>query len=438
MKIGVIGPQSSINLILGNRTNLPVEFLPLPYTLFTEALEIVKKQENTCDALLFTGQTPYRYVSKQLHPTIPWEYLPRNILSTMCALVRAGIFYHNIRSISMDGFDDTIIKTIYNELQLSHGEIKLLNANFNITNLNYLQHTLAYHIDNYRNGKADLCITGLQFISDELQQLHIPTIKTNPNFYMLQEKLELLVLKRKIVTSKHNYPTIVAIQPELKQEYTDFNKSELLQVILQAKITESIYAFAQRLGAAVFQDGQNQYYLFTNQQTLAAETNNWTRINLLYPSITAKNLRGLSIGIGIGHTCMEAKNAAEIAQMRSTKEYPYSCYVINEKKELSGPLNIEAAPETTKFLNQNLTALSYQTNIGISTLKKIEQVLMQYHFTNITPSDLAHYCQISLRSMNRILQNLEQFGYVTVIGKEPRANSGRPSRIIKINLNYHI
>ncbi|NLU43392.1 MAG: hypothetical protein GXX11_00695 [Acholeplasmataceae bacterium] len=430
MKIGVIGPQSSINLILGSRTNLPVEFLPLPYTLFTEALEIVKKQESTCDALLFTGQTPYRYVSNQLHPTIPWEYLPRNILSTMCALVRAGIFYHNIHSISMDGFDDTIIKTIYNELQLSHGEIKLLNANFNIAHLNYLQHTLAYHIDNYRNGKADLCITGLQFIYDELQKLHIPTIKTNPNFYMLQEKLEMLVLKRKIVTSKHNYPTIIAIRPELKQEYADFNKSELLQVILQAKITESVYAFAQRLGAAVFQDGQNQYYLFTNQQTLAAETNNWTRINLLYPSITAKNLAGLSIGIGIGHTCMEAKNAAEIAQMRSTEEYPYSCYVINEKKELSGPLNIEAAPETTKFLNQNLMALSDQTNIGISTLKKIEQVLIQYHFTSITPSDLAHYCQISLRSMNRILQNLEQFGYVTVIGKKPRTNSGRPSRII--------
>ena len=85
MLIGVIGPQSSIDILTLNKSSLPIEFLPLPYKEFTEATSLVKKYEASCDALLFTGQTPYAYASSQLHPIKPWEYLPRNVLSTMCA-----------------------------------------------------------------------------------------------------------------------------------------------------------------------------------------------------------------------------------------------------------------------------------------------------------------------------------------------------------------
>ena len=437
MIIGVIGPQTSIDLIVNSHFPLPIEFIPLPYILFTEALALVKENEKKCNALLFTGQTPYKYVSSQLHPSIPWEYLPRNILSTMCALVRAGMSYKNVRSISTDGFEETMIQTIYKELHIAHGEIKLLNANFDVSSLNYLQQTLAYHVDNYKNGKADLCLTGLQYIYEKLLEQHIPVIKTNPNFYVLQEKLELLSLKQQVFTSTKNLPAIVAMRLELKQEYDGFYKSELAKIALQAKITESIYAFSQRIGAAVFLDGQCQYYLITNQRTLAAETNNFTSINILSSALTIENVSTLSIGLGLGHTDMEAKIAADSALGRATRADAFSCYLINENNKLSGPLNILAAPQKFQKLSNNLTAISYQTGIGLATLKWIEQVLLQYHITNITPYELAEHCQISLRSINRILQKLEQFGYLAVIGKEPRDSSGRPSRIIKLNLVYH-
>jgi len=438
MIIGIIGPKTSIDLILSNHTYLPIEFLPLPYVLFTDSLKLVQENEKKCDALLFTGQTPYLYVSSKLHPSIPWEYLPRNILSTMCALVRAGLTYKNVRSISTDGFDASMIQTIYNELQMVHGEIKILNANFNVANINYLQQTLAYHVDNYRTGKANLCLTGIQYIYEKLLEQHIPVIKTNPNFYVLQEKLELLTLKQKAFSSRNNLPAVVDIRLELKQEYGHFDTSAIAKIALHAQITESIYAYAQKLGAAVFPDGQHRFYLVTNQQALVAETSNFTSISLVSPALTIENIALLSIGIGIGHTDLDAKNAAESAQIHANKSDAFSCYLVNENNELIGPLNILATPKKTQQLSNNLTALSYQTGIGLATLKKIEQALLQFHLTNVTPYELAQYCHISLRSMNRILQRLEQFGYLAVIGKEPRNSSGRPSRIIKIDLTFHV
>lgn len=78
-----------------------------------------------------------------------------------------------------------------------------------------------------------------------------------------------------------------------------------------------------------------------------------------------------------------------------------------------------------------------QTGIGIRSLSKIEQALLQYRTDTVTSSELARYCSLSLRSMNRLLQKLEEFRYLTVLGKEPQAAAGRPRRILRIDLRYH-
>ena len=69
------------------------------------------------------------------------------------------------------------------------------------------------------------------------------------------------------------------------------------------------------------------------------------------------------------------------------------------------------------------------------TLHRLEQTLEQYNIKMTTPAELAHYCKMSLRSMNRLLVKLEENGYVQVVGKQPSSGSGRPSRIIKINFD---
>ena len=47
----------------------------------------------------------------------PWEYLPRNMISTLCALLRAGYLNnYDIRKISEDGFFDNTLLQVYDEM----------------------------------------------------------------------------------------------------------------------------------------------------------------------------------------------------------------------------------------------------------------------------------------------------------------------------------
>ena len=105
-----------------------------------------------------------------------------------------------------------------------------------------------------------------------------------------------------------------------------------------------------------------------------------------------------------------------------------------EKQHFFGPLSLKDGPGEKIPSGSHLEAISRQTNIGLPTLLKIEQTLRQYQVQRFTSTELAFYCGMPLRSMNRLLQRLEEHGYVSQVGKDPQPATGRPRRLLKIDL----
>ncbi|MGL5347499.1 MAG: winged helix-turn-helix transcriptional regulator, partial [Peptostreptococcaceae bacterium] len=66
---------------------------------------------------------------------------------------------------------------------------------------------------------------------------------------------------------------------------------------------------------------------------------------------------------------------------------------------------------------------------------KIESIIKQYNITTITPNELAEFCGVSTRSINRIITKLEDKGYIRIVGKKTNTSNGRPSRLIEIDFN---
>ena len=435
MLVGIIGPKSSIDILTATKTSLPIEFLPLVYHSFTEATALVKDNEDRCDALLFTGQTPYTYVSAFLQPHKPWEYLPRNVLSTMCALVEAGLIYGTIRSISMDGFNPEVMRTLQEEIHGTTHGLNFHNATFDILAPDYLAQVIAHHAENYQQGRADLCLTGNQIIFEELKKKRIPTIKANPNYALAQQKLELLLLKHKVICSEKSLPAVIVIKPTFQLDYNPYGQSELPLLRLKAKISEAIYYYAQKLNAAVYTLGEETYYLTCNGDSLDAETRHFTSIDdLLRSNREHPLLERFSLGIGLGITCQAAKYAAGQALKRAAENKGTCCYLLDEKQHFFGPLSLNDGPGEKIPSGSHLEAISRQTNIGLPTLLKIEQTLRQYQVQRFTSTELAFYCGMPLRSMNRLLQRLEEHGYVSQVGKDPQPATGRPRRLLKIDL----
>ncbi|WOL39148.1 hypothetical protein RAH42_08275 [Pyramidobacter sp. YE332] len=438
MIIGVIGPETSLRILQKRSARFSVQLMPLAYRDFHEAIKLIEENERKCDALLFTGQTPYLYATSLLQPAVPWDFMPRNMLSTMCALVKAGLKYKNrIQNVSMDGFDDEIIEEIREELKGTEESVRLYNTRFDIMAEDYFQQVVQYHAENYRTGRADLCVTGLEKIYEKLRAMGIPSIKTGPNFSLLQQKLQFLLLRHQITVAERNLPAVVVIRPEFQLSREMHMYSELQTLRLQAQIGESVCYFAQHLGGAVFQTDMADYYVACDLRTLMAETGNFTGLSLLHMPFQNPCLEKISAGIGIGYTAREARYAADKAQQRSRRSPASCCYGLDERGHFFGPISLSGDPDAKGLFNENLRQISVQTGIGIRSLSKIEQALLQYRTDTVTSSELARYCSLSLRSMNRLLQKLEEFRYLTVLGKEPQAAAGRPRRILRIDLRYH-
>jgi DNA-binding MarR family transcriptional regulator len=65
---------------------------------------------------------------------------------------------------------------------------------------------------------------------------------------------------------------------------------------------------------------------------------------------------------------------------------------------------------------------------------KLHCVTGQYGKDEFTIKELAPLFGVTTRTMNRIIEKFEANGYCKIIGKRVIGNSGRPSRIIQLNL----
>jgi len=333
----------------------------------------------------------------------------------------------------MDGFDAFILQTLQRDIGFEDFYVDFQNRTFDILDEEYFSQVTQYHVKNYTSANANLCMTGVQNVYDYLTERNIPAIKVNPSPEIYLRKLELLCLKHKFSKNKENSPAVIVLNVKFSEEYSFYYQSELYNIKMTSKVAEAVYYFAQRIGAAVFQINSKKYYIVTNKNDISIETEQFQHLNLLRSILGNDFISSASIGIGIGANSIDAKLRADRSENHAQKDGRFSCYAMDETDYLIGPITINSDNGKTK-LDAELLMISERSGAGIKSLQKIIQAIEQYNIKSITPFELAHYCQMSLRGMNRIIEKLEENGYVDIVGKKPADGAGRPSRVVKILL----
>lgn len=440
MRIGIIGPQTStdkISKMLQNSSSF-IEPIAFPYGNFTECIEIIKNMPLEIDALLFTGQTPYRYATNFLTPTIPWEYLPRNSVSLFSALIKASSYFTPGRNLlSMDNFDSSIMEQLQEECSFNDLELEFCNKSFDLLHPNYFQDILDYHVHNYQENHAVVCLTGTQQIYEQLCRLNIPCIKVSPSPAILRKQLDLLCTKYRLQAGMPEHQiAVICVKLNFADEYSINFTNELHQLKSINKTMEAIYYFSSRTGAAVFPVSTTKYFLALNYSTLMAETDQLRHLSLLRSVLGDSHiLTSASIGIGIGGSHGEAKAHATKAELHARNKGSFCCYAMDKNHYLMGPIALDSIPakDEQKQVDQNLLTVSKRSGVGMKNLSTICSALTKYNLDAFTPTELAHYCQLSPRSINRIIEKLDAAGYIQIVGKHCSNNgTGRPSRIIKL------
>ncbi len=439
MKLGVVGPDESLLLVreVIEKDRIPIEMVPLQYRRYTEALAMVEQQQPSLDALFFTGTLPFRYVSRFVRPTVPWEHVPNNMLSVAYALIKAAFIEGaDLSRISTDSYTRRMFLEAYQETGLDAENAVILCAADRIFSEDYIDYLVDYHCGCFRSGQVSCCFTGICEVRNRLSQQGIPAAMVQISY----ETIALQIHKLRMQCAE-NLPvpdgsdpriTVMAVALRYPEEHTIFGQNAIALLQQKNRIAEMIYAFAQAIGAAIVQDNEGRFLLFSSGSRLEIETDRFSRISLLDQLCELDLIEQAAIGIGAGDDCQQAKLCAETA-LRKAYSTRTSCAFLVRRQTVYGPIMPFSSRQGETPARQRLLEISARSGISLRSLEQIELAIRQYGMEYATPVQLSQISGINPRNLNRILQKLEDAGYLSVVGKESRVGMGRPGRIIKLH-----
>ena len=439
MRIGVVGPQSTVDEVLAaaGTAGLFVECIPLVYSSYKETVELVQRNEKSVDGFLFTGTTPFNYASRYLSPTKQWEYLPRNTTSFLCALLKAAyINNYDISSISVDSYDEQFIRKAYAEIGLTEADVKIIVSPYSIFSEDFEEKVVEFHLGNYYSGKSNVCVTGLIRMQELLVRENIPVVKLSPTAESIIQQINKMRLFDQLIHNEENKISVIAIGVSFTIENSLYGKSELHMFMNHNKVTEVIYAFAHRIGAAVELYENGVYHIYTTKAVIESETHGFSSFRILHSVGILNGVKNISIGIGLGKTPIDAKYNAKIGQRRAEKCGMNCFFIVKDGNQIVGPITDVGKNADDKVLDKHLYEVSQRTGISMSKLYNMEKAVRQRGSDIITPIELAQACNMTHNSINRLLLKLEEGGYAKVVGKQPSPKAGRPSRLIRLKLGF--
>lgn len=436
LKILVAGGKRSVGIIqnFAEHTQL---FADLEY-LYTESYDEIVAELKVCqaafDGILFTGATPYEYVSRRVEPCIPWEALPHTPQAFLSALLKAGYMNQwDLKKISVDTYPIEMIQNVYEEIGFDIRDIEIHSARFQPNDPNYLAYLLEHHRDNYHARRASFCITSNIVVSNILTEEKIPHVKIDPPSDVIIQKINALRLRHQLKMAEYNLVATIMIDIEVYRDQI-YRISELERFHSENEAREVVYVFAQNNRAAIYELSASRFVLFTTLRQIEQYSENFQQFPLFQTIRRSENIKHVFIGVGLGTDSYGSKQNAENSLILAHRQNTDCLYLTYEDATVAGPFAYDAVnadSNPSSAANKRLLEISLRSQVGINTLKKLESILREYSVEVTTPQKMAELMNMSSRNMNRLLSKLEDAGYVKIAGKETRGQSGRPSRLIR-------
>jgi hypothetical protein len=438
MKVGIIAPPRYIEKI-GEIIRLDfseIEPINCAYSIYTEAVDIIKHYQPHMDAALFGGTMSYIVAKECIKPIIPWEYLPQNGSSLLRALLETSQLKYDICNASFDSYLLGSLIEAYAEIGISRDKLNIHLAERKPTSPGYLNYVYSFHEHLYRTGKVTCCLTALDYVFEKLRADKTPVIMIEHTANIIRETLKKLRLSYQVQVSQRSQIVALYIQITLPNESDLFSYDEYQQILDKMNVSKQIYLFAKRIQAAVIETGEKNYLLFTTRQLLEAETQQLTRINL-FEMIWDNTDSTISIGIGYGNTAQEAKQNAQMGATKARSKGENKAYIVFNGKKIVGPINHSGADLAlhNSKRDDRLQQIAEKAGVSINTIIRLHNIVSDQAGNIFTPRELSDLFGVTPRTMNRLIEKLENANACFVMGKKASTIGGRPSRIVQVNID---
>jgi len=426
VRLGIIGPQDSINFLRDVCQDFPGDFsiIERPYDNYEDLKELETTAKNV-DVLLFSGQAPYFWTKSHLKLDIPSVYIPRNgtcLYKVLFDIYRDGI---DVSHISFDTLSPRDIEETYRELNLPLAEILAMDYD------EYLpfNELIEYHHKHWKKGKIRAAVTCLAKPFEELKKLGVPSYRIYPTRSIVRQALEKAILYGESMRLKETQMALILVRVEgVDKIFYDSSSYQLHIQLLD--LYQILLEYGDETNATVVKTGDTEFMVITTRGCLEESTS----LLIGSPLITAiKNNSTLDVNIGIGYglTAKMAEANARRALQLSSGSGGNCCFVVTEKGNILGPIREEKRKAQHNW-DTDLKELAQKLNMNVFNLNKLRSSLRRLNKSDVTPKELSASMNISQRSARRILSQLEQRGAAKVIGIKNMSGKGRPPLVYKV------
>ncbi|MDO4315872.1 MAG: helix-turn-helix domain-containing protein [Oscillospiraceae bacterium] len=429
MKIGVIGPETTVEIIKKVvERDIPDVQIAYCCTEFYEesgALAETLQKRRDIDAILFSGPTNYAYALHRVFPSIPWTYLPHSRTAALRAFLEAiAIHGSDLSAISVDRYDPKFLEETLDIAGIRGA--KFYQAPYSPEEIAFEKKLQDFHRDCYRRGLVNICFTSMEHIREPLLAEGIPCVRTFPAEETIREQIYHLQIQDFVSQENQGKLAIIAIRFDyIFDDEKDLFIREWEKMQYQNEFKEKIYAVAQRMEAAVFENSMDQFSIVTTRSMLmngflkTGEHGNLMQFGQRGPAYK------VWVGMGVGNTMLEAKSRSAMAINHAIADRSGSSYLVEDENRVTASIGFGSIED------RSLAYFARRIGASPATLERLRQVLRDGD--TMTSEELAARLGITARSANRIIARLEDAGCITTVGKRS-AGKGRPARVIKITL----
>ncbi|MDY0944281.1 GTP cyclohydrolase IIa [Priestia megaterium] len=430
INVVVIGPHDLIDLVFKVADSYPeINLLPAPYNHEQETLEVVKKNINKADVLLFAGNIPYQIVKGHSITNIPMAFIQLTgtaLYRTLFKVITETELnpLQTPLRISMDTLKKGEVDECLEELELHTHKI-FLNTDKKVDEL------VNFHYQMWINKEIDVAITCVTSVYETLKSLGVLVYRVIPTKSTVRSTLQNVILERKSFLQRSTQIAVGVLH--FNNLFTTNDVSEYRTKRKKAELQNLLIDFSEETQAIFDWSNRDEVRFVTTRGAIETLTQKYKKLPLLN-NIAMKIEIETALGIGFGHTANEAEVNAREALSKAQSRTP-SCFVVDLDGTVYGPVGQE------KQLQYSLRSddpfrmyLAKTSKLSIATINKLFSFCENFGNKGITALDLATGLGLTIRSARRILNTLERNKLAAITGEEQPIHRGRPRNLYEIYL----
>lgn len=400
------------------------------YASWDDVPAIAAELDAACGVLLFTGRVPFTIArsNPDLHATL--EFIPHDGADLYRALVvvlreRGG----RLPTVSLDTIERSAVDETYRDLDIEPPAAVLSLDGPDLSQAQWrVADVTAFHVERYRRGEVELCLTCMGSVRNSLVRLGIPVVRIEHTRAALREALRRASLTDRLARTEARQIAVALVerQPN-RRRATSASPYESQRLELRRR--QRVVDLAERLQGTLSDGADGRILIHTTRGAVEAEFAR-ARTDLI---AGADGSDALLIGFGIGATVASAEENAR--QAMALGRYSEEIHVVLDDGTVLRLGGAGAHPSyRLRETNPRFLAHAKSLGLGSFTLARLVAALGRIDHAALTARDLAKAYGVTPRSALRLLDTLERAGIAARLGTRVAPRAGRPQRVYRVDL----